>query len=112
MRVSENKQKMEEHWWSDFDTFPYKVIWQTWTWEEITSRKGNEHFKLGFRTDLLVQPLKVKLPISCKTLVDEQDGIKVTDGENDFEQNGVLELRLIRNQEQNNRYDKGWFLNP
>ena len=81
---------------------------------------GRNYFKEGQRifqiriswTDLFVQPSKVKLPISCKTLVDEQDGIKVTDGENDFEQNGVLELRLIRNQEQNNRYDKGWFLNP
>lgn len=50
--------------------------------------------------------LQVKLPISCKTLVDEHDGIKVTDGENNFEQNGVLELRLVRNQENNGRYDK------
>lgn len=50
--------------------------------------------------------MKVKLPVSCKTLIDEHDGIKVTDGENNFEQNGVLELRLIRNQENNDRYDK------
>ena len=39
------------------------------------------------------------------------NGIKVTDGENEFEQNGVLELRLIRNQENGGRYDKGWFSN-
>ena len=58
-----------------------------------------------------VKPWKVKLPISCKTLVDEHEGIKVTDGENDFEQNGVLELRLVRNQELG-YYDKGWFSDP
>ena len=43
--------------------------------------------------------------------MDEHDGIKVTDGENDFEQNGVLELRLVRNQELGH-YDKGWFSIP
>ena len=48
--------------------------------------------------------------MSCITLVDEYAGIKVTDGENDFEQNGVLELRLIRNPQITQRFDKGWFL--
>jgi len=50
--------------------------------------------------------LQVKLPVSCITLVDEYAGIKVTDGENDFEQNGVLELRLIRNPQITQRFDK------
>ena len=59
--------------------------------------------------DKSAQSWKVKLPTSCITLVDEHAGIRVTDGENDFEQNGVLELRLIRNPHLTQRFDKGRF---
>ena len=58
-----------------------------------------------------IPPMSMPRPTLNFILVFEHDGIKVTDGENDFEQNGVLELRLVRNQELGH-YDKGWFSIP